>query len=84
LLGHRIVTPREPACLLLPLGLPLLPLVVLQGACVAEPSLFPDIAELLHPETLMMGVVPGEVAVRLEPLLGAPAVEKKFLVITHD
>ncbi len=56
---------------------------VFRPAAVARPGLFPDVAELLDPGALVIGVVSGAVAVGLEPLLGAATAEDELLVVTH-
>ena len=61
-----------------------LSLVKLRGARVADGLLLPDVTQLLDAEALVIGIVAGEVAVGLEPLLGVPAVEEKLLVVAHD
>lgn len=56
---------------------------MLGDAGLAVNLLVPDVAELGYAKALVVEVVAGKVAVRLEPLLRAAAVEEVLFVLTH-
>lgn len=61
----------------------LLGLPAQRDAAVAGHALIPRVAQDLHAQTLMVGVVAGEVAVGLEANSGVVASKKKLFPVAH-